>query len=354
MSRPEQRDDDARLTDNALHDRAERRSLTILRPAHDFDWGTFLSRFGLIWAWMIEIVIFSVLKPDLFPTTSTFANIFSSQAVLVILTIAFLPPLIAGELDLSAASVLGLSHIVFGVLNANEGFATWAAAVVAIGVGLGVGFFNAALVVVLGIDSIVATLGMGTLLAGISLGIESLPVAGISDSFSNGVRHSVAGLQVLFYIAVGISIVAWFVLSQTPVGRRLYFVGAGRAVARLSGVRVERLVGGSFVTGGVLAAVAGVLLAGELGSADPTIGPTYLLPALSAAFLGATAITPGRFNVWGAFVAVYFLITGITGLELLGLSGWIPQVFYGGSLVVAVALSKFAGLLGAGRRRRQA
>jgi ribose transport system permease protein len=340
------------VSDEAVDQPLEPRRSSV-RRAMDVDWAGFVSRFGLIWAWMIEIVIFSALKPDLFPTTGTFENIFSSQAVLVILTIAFLPPLIAGELDLSAASVLGLAHIVFGVLNAGHGVAAWAAALVALAVGLGVGLVNAFLVVVLGIDSIVATLGMGTLLAGVSLGIESLPVAGISNAFASGVRHTVGGLQVLFYIALALSLVAWFVLSQTPVGRRLYFVGAGRAVARLSGVRVERLVGGSFVVASILAALAGILLAGELGSADPTIGPTYLLPGLSAAFLGATAITPGRFNVWGAFAAVYFLITGITGLELVGLSGWIPQVFYGGSLVVAVGLSKFAGLVGAGRLRSQ-
>src|SRR5581483_6228395 len=117
----------------------------------------------------------------------------------------------------------------------------------------------------------------------------------------------------------------------------------GRDVARLSGIRVDLIRGATLMFSAVLAALAGILLAGQLGSSDPNAANQYLLPAFAAAFLGATAITPGRFNAWGSFVAVYFLLTGITGLELLGLSGWIEQVFYGGSLAVAVTLSRLAG-----------
>jgi ribose transport system permease protein len=91
---------------------------------------------------------------------------------------------------------------------------------------------------------------------------------------------------------------------------------------------------------GFIAALGGVVLAGALGSSSPSVGGSYLLPAFAAVFLGATAVTPGRFNPWGTFIGVYFLITGITGLELMGFVGWIEQVFYGGSLVIAVALSK--------------
>jgi ribose transport system permease protein len=90
-----------------------------------------------------------------------------------------------------------------------------------------------------------------------------------------------------------------------------------------------------------------VLYAGTTGSADPTSGLNLLLPAFAAAFLGATTIQPGRFNPFGAVVAVYFLVSGITGLQLLGVESFVQQLFYGGALVLAVALSQLA-------RRRQA
>jgi ribose transport system permease protein len=157
------------------------------------------------------------------------------------------------------------------------------------------------------------------------------------------VRHSVLGFQTVFFVALLVTLVTWYVLTYTPTGRYLYFTGAGRNAARLAGIPVNRLRFLAFVWGGVLAALAGILLAGILGSSDSTIGPTYLLPGFAAAYLGAAAVVPGRFNVWGSFIAVYFLVTGITGLEMLGLSGWISQAFYGASLLVAVVVSHIAG-----------
>jgi ribose transport system permease protein len=139
----------------------------------------------------------------------------------------------------------------------------------------------------------------------------------------------------------------WYVFELTPLGRRMLFVGRGRNVARLSGVNVERVRLGGFVVSGVIAAFGGVIYSGTTGAADPTSGTQLLLPAFAAAFLGATTIYPGRFNPLGALAAVYFLVTGITGFQLLGAQSYVQQLFYGGALVLAVALSQLA-------RKRQA
>jgi ribose transport system permease protein len=91
------------------------------------------------------------------------------------------------------------------------------------------------------------------------------------------------------------------------------------------------------------------MYAGSLGGADPASGQTFLLPAFAACFLGATAIRPGRFNAIGTFIAVYFLVSGITGLQLLGVQNFVQSLFYGGALVIAVALSQLARRRGATR-----
>jgi ribose transport system permease protein len=310
-------------------------------------------RFGLLIAWGIIVLIFSILRPDEFATSANFQTIFSSQAVLVILAIASIAPLIAGELDLSFAGVFGLSIVIVGTLNVDEGWPIGIAILVALLVGVAVGVVNAVVVVVVGVDSIVGTLGMGTLLGGIALGLNPIPIAGVSADLVDVVRHRFLGLQVSFYIALALCVLVWFIFEHTPTGRRLYFVGAGRSVARLSGIRVDRMRAGAFVTTAFLSAFAGIMFSGLVGASDSTIGPTFLLPALAAVFLGATAITPGRFNVWGTFIAVYFLVCGITGLELVGLSGWIVQVFYGGSLVVAVVMSRLLGMRLSGLREQR-
>ncbi len=146
----------------------------------------------------------------------------------------------------------------------------------------------------------------------------------------------------------------WYVLRYTPLGQYLLFVGRSREVARLSGLNVAGIRFGSFVAAGLVAGLAGVVLAGTVGSADPTVGTTFLLPAYSAAFLGATTITPGRFNPLGTLVAVYFLVTGITGLQILGLSDWVQQVFYGISLLFAVTISVLARRRSRAAARQQA
>jgi ribose transport system permease protein len=146
----------------------------------------------------------------------------------------------------------------------------------------------------------------------------------------------------VFVIALLMTTLLWYVFAHTPFGRYLFIVGAGPDVARLSGLRVRTIQTSALLIASLGAAFAGVALAGTQNSVDPNSASKLLLPAFSAAFLGSTAIVPGRFNAWGAFTAVYFLATGITGLQFLGLSGWIENVFYGGSLVLAVLLSFIA------------
>lgn len=110
-------------------------------------------------------------------------------------------------------------------------------------------------------------------------------------------------------------------------------------MARLTGVRVDRIRIGSFIGAGALASVAGIIQAGQLGAFQASSATSFLLPTFVAAFLGTTAVVPGRFNPWGSLIAIYFLITGVTGLNLLGLTGWVQDAFYGAALIVAVTLS---------------
>lgn len=303
----------------------------------------YAQRYGLLLAWILIIVCFSAILPNSFGTARNFQTILSSQAVILTLAIAFMIPLISGHLDLSLAGVLGMSNLLVGWLNVVHGRPIIVAVGLAVLFGTFVGLINGLLVVGLKLDSIVVTLGTGTLLGGAALGVHSLPVIGVSEKLVDVVRFQLFGLQMSFYIALLIALVVGYVLTYTPIGRHLYFVGAGPNVARLAGLRVDRLKVGAFVAGGVVASLGGVILVGLLGAADPNSGPILLLPGLASVFLGVTAFTPGRYNAAGTFVAVYFLVSGITGLELLGYSGWVSSVFYGASLVIAVALSRLVG-----------
>jgi ribose transport system permease protein len=284
--------------------------------------------------------VFAVLRPSTFLSHASFVTIFGSQSVLVVLTLSLVITLFVGEFDLSVASILGLSATIIAQLNAVDGVGIGAAVVIALLSGIGVGLVNGLLVVALGVDALVATLGMGTLLVGLAMWMSnSITIGGISNALVNATRNEWFGLPHSFYFGILLATGLWYVMDHTPLGRHLLFVGQGREVARLSGIRVDRIRLLAFVVSGFVSALAGVIVAGTLGAYQASQSPSYLLPAFAAAFLGSTVVKPGRFNPWGSVIAIYFLITGITGLVLLGLSGWINEVFYGGALVVAVTVS---------------
>jgi ribose transport system permease protein len=314
-----------------------------LRPAD------LAERYALLVAWGIVVAVFGALRPDTFLTLDNFSTIFGSQAVLVVLTLALLVPLLAGDYDLSIAANLTFAAMVLAVLNVNHGWPIGAAILAALAVGALVGVVNGGFVVLLGIDSLIVTLGTSTVLAGLVLWIsDSSTVSGVSEALIDGVVvKRFLSIPLEFYYGLGLCLAMWYVFELTPLGRRILFVGRSRSVARLSGIRVGRVRFGALVVSGIISAGAGIMYAGTLGSADPTSGLSFLLPAFAGAFLGATSISPGRFNPIGAIVAVYFLVTGITGLQIMGVQTFVQQLFYGGALLLAVTLSQLA-------RRREA
>jgi ribose transport system permease protein len=303
-----------------------------------------IQRVALPVAWLLLIAGFGIANPHVFLTAATFQTMLGSQAVLLVLTLALIVPLTAGDYDLSVAGVLTLSAMMVAILNVQHGWPIWAAIIAALVMGLVVGLVNGLIMVFFGIESLIVTLGMGTLLTGVTLwASDSATISGISQTLVDYVIvKRFAGISLAFFYAIALCALLWWVLEYTSVGRRLLFVGRGRSVSKLSGVRVGRVRVGALMGSALLAALAGVLYAGTSGGADPSAGAPLLLPAFAAAFLGATSIMPGRFNPWGTAIAVYFLVTGITGLQLMGVQSYVQQLFYGGALLVAVALSQLA------------
>ena len=308
-----------------------------------FSRGAF-ERVALILVWAAVAVFFSVLPATstTFPTLGNAATIFGSQAVIVVLTLGLIIPMTAGDFDISVAYNLTLSSMIVAILNVNDGWPIAAAIGVALLAGVVIGLTNGFFAVLVGIDPFIATLGTGTVVGGIVFWISnSNTISGISSQLVHPViLDRVFGIPLEFFYALVLALILWYVFEFTPMGRRLLIVGRSRSVARLSGIRVRRVRWGAFVASGLISAIAGVMYAGSSGAADPTSGTTFLLPAFAGAFLGATTIMPGRYNPWGSVVATYFLVTGITGLELLGASSYVQDLFYGGALVGAVSLSQ--------------
>ncbi|TQL48771.1 monosaccharide ABC transporter membrane protein (CUT2 family) [Homoserinimonas aerilata] len=302
-------------------------------------WGfsSLMRNYGIAVFLVLMVVVFSALMPGTFASAGNFRQILADQAVPGILALAVILPLAAGEFDLSVGANLGICTIL-GIVLAASGAPIIVVIAATILVGAAIGAINAFMTIVVGVNAFIATLAMATILAGLNLLLtnSTLIIHG-SDEFSALTNTRIEGIQlVIVYFAV-IAVVLWYLLERTPFGRYLRATGMGRDAATLSGVRTKRYLAAAFIGAGVLAGIAGTLQASRAGNATPDLGPEFLLPAYAAAFLGATAIRAGYFNVWGTVIGVYLLAVGANGLIILGAKTWVTHVFNGVALLVAVS-----------------
>lgn len=288
-------------------------------------------------------LVFALTLGEKFLSYQNLTGMLASLAISGIVSVGILLPLAAGVFDVSIAGTMTLSSIlVLDLFVSTSGSMPIPVAIgIVLGVCLLVGAFNGYVVVHERVDSFIATIGMGTVLLGISgyvSGATTVALIEPADFLKIG-RTSFGQFPItVLYLAV-IAAVVWYVMSYTPLGRRIYATGANREAARLSGVRTNRIIFGAFLVSALLAGVAGIIYAARLGAAPPNIGAPYLLPAFSAAFLGSTILQPGRFNVPGLIVAILIVGVGINGLQLYGIAFWIVDFFQGAALVVAVILA---------------
>lgn len=292
--------------------------------------------------WLVLIVVYSFAAPAVFPTWANASNVLGAQAVLFILALAALLPVMTGDFDLSLGAVMGMAGATVGVLNVVYDWNIIVACVVGLLVAVLAGAINAFFIVNCDTNPLIVTLGTGTVFTGvIFFMVASTTVTGVDRTLSRMTYTTTfSGISIAFFIALVICVVIWLISTYTPLGLRALFVGQARDVAQLSGISVARVRWGGFVLGGLVAGIAGLVLTGQTGSVDPTSSGAFLLPAYAAVFLGATTIKPGRFNALGTAIAVYFLATGVNGLQILGAANYVQQLFYGAALVAAVVLSR--------------
>jgi ribose transport system permease protein len=312
-----------------------------------------LDRFSGLYIWALFILVFSLWVPGLFFTAATAHTIASEQAIDGFLAIAVLLALVTGTYDLSVGAVANLSTIVVTWLQVTEHFNVWLAIVVAVAASCVIGVVNGFVVVRLRVNSFIATLGMGTILAAVQSIVSgnTQPIPPINSVWSDLTQINVGGFQIVFVYLVILGLITWWLLDYTPAGRYMHAVGGNPDAARLSGVKVGHWVWLSLIGSAAISGVAGVLYGSQSGP-SLTYGPGLLLPAFAAVFLGSTQFKPGRFKVWGTLLSIYVLATGVQGLEYVTGVQWLNDMFNGIALILAVAFALWRQDAAKGPRRR--
>jgi ribose transport system permease protein len=299
-----------------------------------------LDRFSGLYIWALFILVFSLWVPGLFFTSATAHTIASEQAIDGFLALAVLIALVTGTYDLSVGAVANLSTIVVTWLQVTEHYSVWLAIVVSVAASAVIGVVNGFVVVRLRVNSFIATLGMGTILAAVQSIVSgnTQPIPPINSVWSDLTQINVGGFQIVFVYLIILGLITWWLLEYTPAGRYMHAVGGNPDAARLSGVKVGRWVWVSLIGSATISGLAGVLYGSQSGP-SLTYGPGLLLPAFAAVFLGSTQFKPGRFNVWGTLLSIYVLATGVQGLEYVTGVQWLNDMFNGVALILAVAFA---------------
>jgi ribose transport system permease protein len=303
-----------------------------------------LGKYGLFFLAVLLLIVFSLAQRESFATLDNYRSILDNQTIVVLLAFAAMVPLIVGRFDLSVAPVLSISHVFAVGFIVKQGWSPAMAIAMTLVIALLIGLVNGVLVVGLKVDAFVATLGTSSVVGGIALAYSGgKTIFGkVPDSFTNLARGKFLGIPQPVILVIIVAVILGLVLGFLPIGRRMYATGGNERAAKLTGVATNRYVIGAFVTSAFLAGLAGVVLGSRLGTASPSTGGSLLLPAFAGAFLGATTVHPGRFNVVGTIIAVYTLAIAVSGLQQLGAPVWFEPVFNGSALVIAVASSQWA------------
>ena len=265
-----------------------------------------VGRYFLVIAFFALIALFSFLRPDSFLTANNFSGLFVNQIVVVFAAVGLIGPLIVGELDMSVGYVVGFGQALAVALMTLTGLPVVVSIALTLAACVAIGFINGILIVRFEINSLIATLAVGNILYGIVLWFTggTILFQNVPPMFLAIAQGTLFGVPLPIWYGVALVAVTEIVQQFLPIGRRMYAIGGNRRAALLTGIPVQQLIIGSFGMSALLSGIGGIIIASRLGSAQPELGPSFLMPAFAAAFLGATTIRPGRYNALGTVVAV--------------------------------------------------
>jgi ribose transport system permease protein len=289
--------------------------------------------------YIVLIVVFSVLSP-FFLTQRNMLAIGANVAFIGLMAAAGTPLIIAGGLDLSVAAVAGLTGVTIASLH-GLGLPIWIAVFLALAIGGLVGLVNGLFATRLRLNPLIVTLGMMSIVSGAALILtggltRALMVPGFNWIGQGRLPYLDIPVPIILMAVVYIALAV--VLAKTRFGRFVYAAGGNAEASRLIGLPVERVQIILYVISGVSGAIAGTMLAAQLGAAAPGAASTHLLTVIAAIILGGTSLYGGRGSVWGTLLAVLILGTLANGMTLMDVSSFWQDVTRGVVLMLAVSL----------------
>ncbi len=294
---------------------------------------------GLVTMYIIIVVAMSFLSP-FFLSTRNFLNLLLASSTIGMIAIFTTMLMVGGGLDLSVGSTVALVGVV--ISHSQYGLGTWGAVAAGLGSGLAVGLLNGLIVTQVGINSLITTLGMLSVVRGLAFVISGgLSEPMLDPGFGRLGRGFIAGVPVPVIVLVILFIGAFIVMRFTTYGRAMYAIGGNAEASYLAALPVKRYQLAAYTLSGLSAGVAGVFLTSQLGAGAPQAAFGLELSVIAAVVLGGTSLAGGKGGLFGTLIGVLILGTLNNGMTLLSLSSYYQQISQGLVLLLAVGLDQF-------------
>lgn len=299
------------------------------------------SQIGITVAFALLWVVFIVLAPGTFLSNRIYLSFAETTPYFAMIAMPLTLVIIAGDIDLSFPSVMALGMVGFvSAWDATGSVELGIAA--ALAVGALAGLFNGLLVTIVGIPSLVVTIGTQFLFRGLTLVLVNGRSFALVDTQNSGAYDVLVGrlfgIPMEFYWLLVVAVGAWWLLNRHRLGQSAYTIGDNRQAAGLMGVPIRRTRILLFVFTGLAAAFAGLMNSLQIVNFYPGMGGGYLLPTLAAVFVGGTSVFGGRGSLWGTFIGA-FMIGGITaGIVAVGLTDYYTNLIYGAVVLISVSI----------------
>lgn len=304
---------------------------------------------GVVWLVVGILLVIALLYAKNFATPGNLNNVSRQGAILAIVGLAQFLVVLLGHVDLSIAANAKLTAILAALVMDGSDANLPTGILVAVLVGIAVGALNTLVVVVLKVESFIATLGTAAIVQGVALYIAPTPVGKSAPALTAFYgAQTVGGIYVIVVGVAVIWIAAWFLLTKTVWGRHVFAAGGNPEVAALSGVRVPLVQAGGFLISGLLGGLAGLLFLAGAGVGDPAAANGLEFTALAVVVIGGASLEGGRGRLIGLLGGVLLFALLGNVFNLLRIEVWYQQLFRG--LIILIAAALF--VRGVGRVRR--
>lgn len=337
---------------------SEQSSVTVITPGsakRGRDLRTLFGRYGALIFLIALVVLFSILKPNSFPTAFNLFNIARQASIAGLVAVGMTFVILTGGIDLSVGSIVALSGIIAaaaykggtGLLDTaageTSGVGVGGAILIACGVGLICGLLQGGLITTLGIPPFIVTLGGMTAFRGVTLIVgNGGPVSAFDESFNFIGQERLGDLvPVPVLLFLGVALIAHLVLRYTQYGRYVYAVGGNREAARLSGLNTGLIILSVYLIVGLMAGLGGFVLASRLNSAEAIAGTGLELTVIAAVVIGGTSLNGGEGRISGTVLGVLLVSVLTAGLTQLNVTPYVQQILIGLVIVFAVFFDRF-------------